>query len=209
MYFYFQSTWLKGSLKYYSCVTFCPPAAQWRKDVEEKVFPFKLAVTALFSQSEEKALAWWNAAREPDNKVCCAFSYSNPCFLKKRRLKKKKKKKKRIEDFRKSEHRKGRWKSATFLFKNMTQTVGFLPFTLSYFSTSPKSDIWNTVPLKYNKARRALMVWNVPKCSYAAGDIGDPSGKSPKSGQFCTGGKWTTLAQTDLISVWFTTCKAT
>ncbi len=53
--------------------------------------------------------------------------------------------------------------------------------------------------------RIALMAWKVPQCSYPPQWSTDLSGKSPKSGQFCTQGKWTTLAQTDLISVWFTT----
>lgn len=53
--------------------------------------------------------------------------------------------------------------------------------------------------------RMPLMAWNVPKCSYTSGEIQTCQEKSPKSGQYCTQGKWTTLVQTDLISGWFTT----
>lgn len=72
-------------------------------------------------------------------------------------------------------------------------------------SPSHISAIKDTVPLKYNRATDSL---NGVKCATVQLHpqwYTDLSGKSPKSGQFCTQGKWTTLAQTDLISVWFTT----
>lgn len=59
--------------------------------------------------------------------------------------------------------------------------------------------------LKYNRATDSF---NGVKCATVQLHpqwYTDLSGKSPKSGQFCTQGKWTTVAQTDLISVWFTT----
>lgn len=62
------STWLKGNLKYCSGVTFYLPAAPRREEIGEKVFRFKLALTGLPFQKEEKALAWWDAAREKRTK---------------------------------------------------------------------------------------------------------------------------------------------
>lgn len=72
-------------------------------------------------------------------------------------------------------------------------------------SSSLKSAIKDIVPLKYNRLTDSS---NGLKCATVQLHPlwhTDLSGESPKSGQFCTQGKWTTLAQTDLISVWFTT----
>lgn len=73
------------------------------------------------------------------------------------------------------------------------------------FSPSPFSAIKNTVPLKYNVPTNGF---NGMKCATVQLQpqwYTGLSGKSPKSGQFCTQGKWTSPGQTDLISVWFTT----
>lgn len=83
------------------------------------------------------------------------------------------------------EKKKHRQESARFIFKNMTSAVGCSPFTVPSFSSSPKSAIWNTVPFwSIIEPRMALMVWNVPKRSYTAGDIGTRQENHPNQVTF-------------------------
>lgn len=53
-----------------------------------------------------------------------------------------------------------------------------------FFPSSLKSAIWNTVPLKYNRATDGCDVWNVPECSYTAGDIGTRQENHPNQVSF-------------------------
>lgn len=81
-----------------------------------------------------------------EDKVCCAFYYSNSCFLKNGQLLKKKKKK-HYEDFREDGIESNIYMTESGNHSKMRAIVLFL-----FFPSSLKSAIWNTVPLKYNRA---------------------------------------------------------
>lgn len=176
------STWLKGSLSSCSTVTFCLAA----EETGEKVFSFKLALTALTFQKEEKALGWWNAARESRTKRV-VLSLIQICVLQTQ------------------QEKKGFLKGANVSVTLWQDAATQCDALHLQFSPSHVSAVEDTVALKYNRPTESFDGVKCATVQFHPQWYTDLSGKSPKSGQFCTQGKWTFLAQTDLISVWFTT----
>lgn len=210
----FQSISALVHLSIYFCVHFdlitggtWDAAAWWpssfqqntaREKMGEKVFSFKLALTALTFQKKEKALAWWNATgeRRTNMRGLLLFKFM---FYKNTKLSKRKKRKEVFSFL----ERKAKLSAAPSSWQDACDKIRCLPSPP--LLPSLKSAIEDTVPWKYNSPRDGF---NGVKCATVQLHpqwYTDLSGKSPKSGQFCTQGKWTTLAQTDLISVWFTT----
>lgn len=141
--------------------------------VEEKVFPFKLALTALLSQREEKAFPWWKRAPETENKACCAFLYIQILVFSK--IDNSLKKKKRIEDLRKD----GRESTDNNYISEYDQHSRTLHLLFLIFPQVPKVPsvilyLWSII-----EPWMALMVWNVPKCSSTAGDVGSRQENHP------------------------------
>lgn len=181
----FQSISALVHLSIYFCVHFYlitgetwDAAAWWpstfqqntaREKMGEKVFSFKLALTALTFQKKEKALAWWNATGERRTNMQ-GFLLFKFMFYKNTKLSKRKKGMCFFFfRFYKEPHRKRKVKlsAAPSSWQDACDKIRCLP--------SPPSHVLKVL-LRIQclgsiiVPGMALMVWNVPQCSYTPSD---------------------------------------